>query len=455
MDRDYQTNFMAKIERKIKMKINLKLKTPFLLVAVVVVIFALKFKIFADTSVTELNNSASQNSETEKKIKELEEKAEVYRKIIDLKVKQQSSLNNQISILDAEILKLETEMDRNKEEIANLNDQVVDLEEKIKTKEESIEYQKKILSELIQSYYERNKSDVFSVILANSEANYFMTQKDRFAQTGNKIGEMMKNIKSLRDRMENEKKSLEQKKAEMTDLHYELEDKTTQLEGNKYQKEILFSQTKGEEARYRELLSRVEAQKEELLNIDELYTASGLSVDKFDKPPKSSYASTSWYYSQKDSRWGSNTIGNSNTLMKNYGCAVTSISMIFTYHGGNIAPKTLAKQPIYYWDLIAWPKSWPAADVKMNSGYGCYHGNIDWKIVDSEIKKGNPVIIYIKKTNNKGGHYVVVHNKTKDEEYVVHDPYWGPNIYLDTTRALVGGLEPKSGTTIDQMIIYE
>lgn len=444
---------MAKTEKKIKTKFSLR--TLFLLIAVAAVVFALKLKIFADTSVTELNNNASQSSETEKKIKELEEKAEVYRKIIDLKVKQQGSLNNQISILDAEILKLEAETERNKEEIANLNDQVADLEKRIKNKEESIKHQKKLLSELVQSYYERNRSDVFSVILTSSEANYFMVQKDRFAQTGNKIGEMMKNIKSLKEQMENEKKSLEQKKAEMTDLHYELEDKTTQLEGNKYQKEILFNQTKGEEARYRELLSRVEAQKEELLNIDELYAASGLSVDKFDKPSKSSYASTSWYYSQKDSRWGNNTIGNSNTLMKNYGCAVTSVAMAFTYHGGSITPKTLAKQPIFYWDLIAWPKFWQAAGVEMDSNYGCYHGNINWKTVDSAIKKGNPVVIYIKKTNGKGGHYVVIHNKDKDGEYIVHDPYWGPNIYLDTTRALVGGLEPKSGTTIDQMIIYK
>ena len=141
--------------------------------------------------------------------------------------------------------------------------------------------------------------------------------------------------------------------------------------------------------------------------------------------------------------------------MKSYGCAVTSVSMVSTYYGGRITPGALADKPIFSWDLINWDmSSWKGCQIKINPNYGYSHGNINWKVVDSEINKKNPVIVYIKKTNGGGGHYVVIHHKTSNGKYVVHDPYFGPNIYLDTSRSLVGKMGNDSGTTIDQMIVY-
>jgi len=81
------------------------------------------------------------------------------------------------------------------------------------------------------------------------------------------------------------------------------------------------------------------------------------------------------------------------------------------------------------------------------------HGNIDWDTVDKEIKNNNPVIVFVKSTKKGAGHYVVIHSKDKNGEYVVHDPYWGSNIFLNSTRAYVSALY-RGGTTIDQMIVY-
>ena len=64
-----------------------------------------------------------------------------------------------------------------------------------------------------------------------------------------------------------------------------------------------------------------------------------------------------------------------------------------------------------------------------------------------------PVIVFIKKTKGGGGHYVVIHNKDS-KDYVVHDPYFGANLYLGTSKALMGAMSPASGTVLDQAIIY-
>ena len=66
-----------------------------------------------------------------------------------------------------------------------------------------------------------------------------------------------------------------------------------------------------------------EKQKKELLgDIDELYNVNFAEMNSFAlglERPTSGLAKTSWYYSQKDPRWGNETIGNSKSKMKDLG----------------------------------------------------------------------------------------------------------------------------------------
>lgn len=389
--------------------------------------------------------------DTAKKIKELEEKAKIYQQIIEIKQKQQDTLENQTAILEAEVGKLENETELKKKEIDNLNLKIIQLETKIDDAEVSIGLQKKILADLLQAYYENKDQDVISAFLSDKSLSSFMSKDDRMVQVEDKTNEVLKNIKSLKDGLESEKKSIEEKKQEVADLFYQLQEKSSELNDKKDQKEVLIAQTQGEQAKYEKLLEKVEKQKEELLDIDVL--GGDLSADTYSKPPSSACASTSWYYSQRDSRWGNQNIGNTKTKMKSYGCAVTAVAMVFTYHNDKITPGSMAKKKIFSSDLINWPASSFGGEVSMSGGYS--HGNINWNTVDSELKKKNPVIVYIKKTKGSGGHYVVIHTKMSNGKYVVHDPYWGSNLYLSTSQSLVGSLAPSSGTKIDQMIIYK
>ncbi len=391
--------------------------------------------VFADT--------ATDAEETQEKIEELEKKAEVYRKIIDVKQKQKTMLNDQIQKMNNEIMESEKNIETNRKKIEELNVKIAKLEEGILEKERVIESQQQLLSQLIESYYESNREDVVTAYLADNKMTSFLVKKDRLVQTGDKIKEMLDSVKSLKQKLESDRNSVVKDKQDIVGLHIDLQEKNTELENSKSKKQTLLSQTKGEEARYQKMLARVESQKLELLDLDQLYGSEKCSIKSVSK-----YSNElSWYYSQKDPSWANADIGNSNSSMKSWGCAVTSVAMVFKNHGANITPKTLAKQPIFSWDLIQWPNSWPSADVKLASSTS--HGNISWSKVDSEIKKGNPVIVYIKKSKG-GGHYVVIHHKDGGK-YIVHDPYFGPNVYLDDSRACVGG---GGGTSVNQMIIY-
>ena len=135
--------------------------------------------------------------------------------------------------------------------------------------------------------------------------------------------------------------------------------------------------------------------------------------------------------------------------MKDYGCAVTALSMVFTYHDEDITPGKLSSQPIFYRDLIVWPENWKGLELSSSKA----HGNVDWNTIKKEISKDRPVIVFVR-ARAGAGHYVVIHGRDKNGEYVVHDPLFGPNLYLDTTEKLVGSIYDSS-TTIDQMLIYK
>lgn len=387
--------------------------------------------------------------ETKEKIEELEKKAEVYRQILEVKQKQKTMLSDQIATFDSQIKKTEDDIELNKRKIEDLNVQILELQKKIDRHETTIASQKKMLAELIEAYYAYGSNNVLTNFLSNNDSvSSFMVGKDRISQTGKRIQEMLLSVKELKQKLEDEIAEIDNKKKDITNVHLDLEEKSSELESNKNQKQLLLSQTKGEESRYQQLLARVEQQKLELLDLDQLYGSGGYSIEDFPKPSKNTYAGLDWYFSQRDPSWGSVTIGSSNSSMKSWGCAVSAVAMVFKNHGINTTPKKLAKAPIFSWDLIQWPDSWSGSDIKLSGGTS--HGNINWSQIDSQIKKGNPVIVYIKKSSG-GGHYVVIHHKDTNGKYVVHDPYFGPNIYLDTSRALVGS---GSATKVDQMIVY-
>ncbi|MDD5396765.1 MAG: hypothetical protein PHW24_01755 [Candidatus Moranbacteria bacterium] len=407
----------------------------------------------ADNSISQEATTGTIPEETQQKIDELQKRAEIYREIIDIKKKQSETLNNQLSIADANIEEVQSQIDINKAKIDDYNSQITRLELQIAEKESLMSSQKKLLANIMQSYYEANLSSPIISYLNDGNVASFIVTKDRLSQTGDKIGELLSSVKEIKTDLEKQRSDLDQKKVDLVNTHEDLQSKNENLASVKANKESLLAQTKGEEARYAQLLQRVEEQKAELLDIDQFFATSGLSVDSYPKPDSKYMASTDWYFSQRDPRWGDETIGNTKTLMKSYGCAVTAVAMVFKEHGGSTNPGILSSAPIFSGDLINWPASWASPKLALTSS-GMSHGNINWSTIDAQLAKNNPVIVYIGKTSGGGGHYVVIHHKTADGKYVVHDPYFGPNIFLDTTRALVGAMGTKSSTSINQMIIY-
>ncbi len=418
-------------------------------------VFAQNVPSSSDATNPATTNAADQEviQDKQQQIQDLEQKAENYRQMIELNQNKAQTLGNQIKLMEGQISSLERDVAEIQKKIDSTEQDIGSLSTQIVTKKKDIEGQKIVLGQLLQAYYENDQDTLAEMLLKNSSFSEFMNQTEYISQTGSKVDEVLSSITDAKNTLEGAKKQLEATNEQQKEQRGNIALKKVALDGEQASKEQLRADTNGEEQKYQQLLERVEEQKQGLLgDIDELsqQKSSDLAaVEATIKKPKNGLASTSWYFNQRDSRWGDQGIGYSNTLMKSYGCAVTAVAMVFNYHGANINPGTLAKQPIFSHDLIVWPKSWNGINLVSSNA----HGNIDWNVIDQEIKNKNPVIVFVRSTKRGAGHYVDIHDKDKNGDYVVHDPYWGANIFLSSTRAYVGALY-GSGTTVDQMIIY-
>lgn len=366
--------------------------------------------------------------------------------MIEIKRKQGNTLEKQMLLIDIEQQKNQIELQKTQAKDADLSQQIADLEQEIKYKENLIKYQQLILAGLMQSYYEYDQEGVLKLVMANKNLSDVFNQGDYIEQSSDRVSEVLSTIKKEKAELQEKYDVLKNKKEESERVKKELEDKKANLQYTENQKQSLLTQTQGEEAKYQKLLARVEAQKSELFDFS---TASNLddvigSVSSY-KKPDSKYWNSDNFFSQRDSRWANKKIGGTKYLMKDFGCAVTSVAMAYQFDGKNYTPQTvLSSAGFTNQALIYWPAGW------VKRGFNS-------SVVDDKLKDGKVVIVHIKK-GSSAGHFVVIHHKPSDfkniNDYVVHDPYFGANLYLGTSRALVGKLGTNSSTSIDTMITY-
>ncbi|MFA6184444.1 MAG: C39 family peptidase [Parcubacteria group bacterium] len=445
------------MEIKNKRKNRIYIVKLFILFVFAFIFYSPKFILADDSTSTTLTAEDQKKiDETNEELEKLNEKAATYEKLLLLKQKQKNLLGTQIDSLNSGISDIENKIKENSISLEELNKRNDELQTEILKNEVLIQNQRKILADIVRSYQENNENTLTKIIFNIESFSSIVKRDDYLSQTSDKILEITNNLKSLQVEIKKSQSELLKNRDALVEIKIKLSEENTNLRSAKIQKNTLLIQTQGDEATYQAKLDKIEKQKKQLLgDIDELYNANFAEISAFASKlskPTSGLAETSWYYSQKDPRWGNETIGNSRSKMKDLGCAVSSVAMVFTYHGEHINPKQLSDRPIFSWDLINWPKTWDSLTLSSSTG----HGGVSWSTIDKEIKNENPVIVFIN-AKNGAGHYVVIHHKANNGKYVVHDPYWGANIYLDSSMELLSKLYKVSvsKSAINQMIIYK
>ena len=449
----------------IKKQKNLKFLLPIVTVSAMGLFFALHIpsvaaddcKVACDEKCigsTDLQGCQDQCQADEQKCESLSKQADTVANLLKINNKTQDLLANQLDNINQQQAQTQQTLQSVQQKMDTLSSQINNLKSDISEKEAAVTAQQKILAGLMQTYYDYDQQGVLELVLWDKYIATSFNQSDYIEQSGLKVSDVLTQIQETRASLLESRQNLQSDYQSNADLSDQFTQKKQDLQDTENKKQSLLEKTQGEEANYQQMLANIEKQKSELFDFSSASNIGDVldSVKSYSQPDKKYWASTSWYFSQTDSRWADQKIGNSKSLMKDYGCAVTSVAMVLKNLGASISPGSLAKAKVFSGDLINWPGSW-SPNIELASSIG--HSNVNWTTIKSQIANDHPVIVHIKKATGGGGHYVVVtgYDPSK-KDYVVHDPYFGANLYLGTSMSLIGKLGTNSSTSIDQMIIY-
>jgi hypothetical protein len=130
-------------------------------------------------------------------------------------------------------------------------------------------------------------------------------------------------------------------------------------------------------------------------------------------------------FAQDDSRWADDQLGPVSSTMGEEGCAVSSAAMVLAYYGQDVDPGRLnafltnsggyTPEGWLYWEK--------AADFHPGLARHAYEDLPSYFLIDSNLERGNPVIVRIHLPNGIT-HFVVITGKD-GFDYLIQDPASG------------------------------
>lgn len=308
---------------------------------------------------------------------------------------QANTLKNQIAQFDAQI-KLTTL------KIKDAEDKITLLGGRIDQLEVSLDNLSKAFSSRAVETYKLSKfENRFSFVLSATDVTDAV---NRFHY----LQKIQEEDRSLLGRLTEAQTSYKGEKSDQEKLQKELEKQKATLNAQKIAKNSLLSATKNDESKYQSLLSQAKAQ---LSAFRSFITRQGGASILSNQTKCDSWGC---YYNQRDSLWGNMSLGGSPYSVAEYGCLVSSVSMVASHFGKNIKPSDIA---------IAANAFVPGTGFLYHSfsvnGVNVTINSASKSIIDSELSAGRPVIAGL---YSGPDHFIVIVRKDGDK-YIMRDPF--------------------------------
>lgn len=320
---------------------------------------------------------------------------------IDELIKKIDELGKQKNTLSSQILFMDSQIKLTTLKISQTEDQIAVLTDKISRLEVSLDSLAEILNKRIAATYKKGFIDVFSLFFSSQKFSDFISRYKY-------IKVMQAHDRKLLFSMEETRTNYDDQKQEVEKLKAKLESQKVSLAQQKKDKENLLIVTKNDEKKYQELLKKALAEIASLKRFSQENKGGIL-------PPQQS--PDGWFYSQRDERWASKTIGYSQETIYDVGCLISDVAMLFTFYGDKKTPADIASNTSYFFTQTAYLlQPWPTPAGKT------YVELSNMSAVDEELSAGRPVIVHL----NLGGdgHFIVLKKKEGDD-YIIHDPWYG------------------------------
>ncbi len=335
---------------------------------------------------------------------ELNQQIATYQKEITRLQAQSNTLSNQISQFNAQIKLAELKIAQTQEQISLLGGRIDQLEGSLDTLRSAFS------SRAVETYKISRLQTPVTLILNGGSMGDFVTRLHY-------LKKIQEADRELLSRLHTANESYKKEKVGQEELQQKLEAQKKDLNTQKVAKNQLLSVTKNNEKRYQELLAQAQAQ---LAAFRRFITSQGGASILSNQTKCDSWGC---YYNQRDSQWGNQAMGNSNSSMKEYGCLVTSMAMVASHYGKSLKPSEIAATSGVFFGNTAFmvQGTWTAAGTSMTRTRACSNCGTETakQKIDAEILAGRPVVVGL---YSGPDHFIVIKAKS-GSDYIMNDPF--------------------------------
>jgi len=332
---------------------------------------------------------------------------------------QRNTLASQIQYMDTQIAITELEINKNTSEIKNLKKEIENLSSRINELNTTSDKIARVVKLKIERMYKRQQTNTLYTFMNANNLTEFMRSIQYLRRSQISDREFLLKLQNTKVTFEEQKDLRQEKETELTQLTARLESYQVELASQQTAKEQLLNETRNDERKYQDILSRANAQIQAFKSFVSNSGASGvISANSLGSGYDGSY------YSQRDERWAYTNIGASSESIGNVGCLVTSVAMVLKSKGVDVDPASIAANSCYF-DLCSTAYMKFSIDLpggKRRSG----SPGIPTSEINSKLDGGEPVIVGLR-AGSVGTHFIVLKKKDGDD-WIMFDPIYGPDI---------------------------
>lgn len=334
---------------------------------------------------------------------------------------QRNTLSSQIQYMDTQIYLTTLQIQDTEQKIVSTQDEIEILGSRIEGLDDSLDYISRLmLNKIVQGYKQRQVS-LFGLLFDSGNVDDLLT-KIKYVKTARDNNQrLLVQVQETKSNFEEQKSLREEKKVELDALTSTLNAQEQSLQEQKSQKQKLLADTQSSESTYQRLIAQAQAQ---LAGFKSFVSSAGAGIISANQFGNGSDGS---YYSQRDARWANQTIGYSSENILNVGCLLTSVAMVGKKYGSNVTPSDIANDTSRFFGSTAYMRlPWTGVAGRSYSSIGT-----DDSSITQELNNGNYVIVGVGGCASGGSHFVVLTKKDGDD-YIMHDPIYGPDIKFST-----------------------
>jgi len=212
-----------------------------------------------------LDNAQADKARLESELSSLEQEIAQKQKELDGQKGQSVSLSRDISILTTQIKKSKLDIQAKNLTIKKLGGEITQKSKKIVSLNIKIDTEKESLAQLIRKDREIDDKSILSILLSQDNLSEAYGDINTFTSIKKEIQKSVDEINGVKRETETEKKTLELKKNQETDVKVKLEAAKTAVETNEKDKQKLLSISKNKEAEYQKVLADKARRRSEIL----------------------------------------------------------------------------------------------------------------------------------------------------------------------------------------------